>query len=494
MKIHYTRVKKWFGFFCYFMLTLVGAVSAANVPIAQRTDTQQKPTLLIVKPYQITVDGKTATVYRIEQPNGTWGFHGIKGQDFNVIVKNEIAEPTVIHWHGLLLPNSQDGVPYVTQLPILPGQEYHYDFKLVQAGTYWMHSHYQFQLQQLLSAPLIIEDPNDANKNEQNVVLLLTDFSFKKPDIIWKDLRKDEEKNKQNKMTHSMSKSMAAPDLNDVKYDAYLTNYRTLTNPEVVTVKPGAVVRLRLIDGAAGSNYFIHLGSLTGTAIAADGESIEPLKGSIFTLAMGQRLDVLVKIPEGPGVYPILAQGEGTTMQTGLILATSGAKIPAFSNTAATVVGAVTNAQELELKALHPLAKKPIDRVLTVNLEGDMSQYKWTINGQAWPNITPFEIKQGQRVEIIFNNKTSMSHPMHLHGHVFEVIEIDGKPIQGALRDTVLLTPNSTMKVILDADNSGNWLLHCHLLYHGAAGMMTLVDYEGYPKPDLNLIKKEDSM
>lgn len=81
-----------------------------------------------------------------------------------------------------------------------------------------------------------------------------------------------------------------------------------------------------------------------------------------------------------------------------------------------------------------------------------------------------------------------MAHPMHLHGHEFEVTEIDGKSIkQGAMRDTVLVLPNSTVKVQFDANNPGNWMMHCHMLYHQESGMMTIVNYEGVKMPDLKM-------
>ncbi len=454
---------------CMFLLSCFFSISAFA----------QTPAVLIVKKVTIQVNGKPARVFKIEQPDGTWGYQGVKGQDFNVLVKNETNVPTVIHWHGLIDPNNQDGVPYVTQLPIPPGGQYHYDFKLKQSGTYWMHSHYGFQIQQLLSAPLIITDPQSKYADDQNVVMLLTDFSFKNPKAIFADLKKPVMQTKK--------------DLNDVKYDAFLTNYHDLNQPQIVNVTPGKKIRLRIIDGSAGTNFFIHLGVLKGTLIAVDGEHVKPITGSTFTMAIGQRVDIEVAIPKDTGAYPILAQGEGNTMQTGLIIVTPGAKIPTVSEKAATVAGAITDQQELSLRAAHPLPVKKIERVLTVNMQGNMKKYSWTLNGQAWPNVTPLEVKKGERVEMVFNNETSMSHPMHLHGHVFEVTDINGKRFQGAMRDTVLVPAHGTVKVIFDADNPGNWMLHCHVLYHEAAGMMTIVNYKGYPEPNWSLIRKESS-
>jgi FtsP/CotA-like multicopper oxidase with cupredoxin domain len=118
--------------------------------------------------------------------------------------------------------------------------------------------------------------------------------------------------------------------------------------------------------------------------------------------------------------------------------------------------------------------------MLQVTLNGDMANDVWALNDQTWPNITPIEVKKGKRVELVFTNQTSMPHPMHLHGHVFQITEVDGRPISGAMRDTVLITPPQTVKAPFDAADPGYWMLHCHMLYHQAAGMMTVLKYIGF--------------
>jgi FtsP/CotA-like multicopper oxidase with cupredoxin domain len=108
-----------------------------------------------------------------------------------------------------------------------------------------------------------------------------------------------------------------------------------------------------------------------------------------------------------------------------------------------------------------------------------MMGYVWgmPINGMGG---LPGTVDRGERVEIVFRNSTMMSHPMHLHGHVFQVVEVDGKPIRGALRDTILVPPKATLKVQFDADNPGLWAFHCHNLYHMAAGMFGTLAYRGF--------------
>lgn len=166
------------------------------------------------------------------------------------------------------------------------------------------------------------------------------------------------------------------------------------------------------------------------------------------------------------GSFPILAQGEGTKLQTGILFITKDAKVPKLTSTLPEKAKGLTNAQELELHALTPLPKKPIDKKLTLELGGNMQEYIWTLNGQSWPEVTPLVVEKGERVEITFINSTSMSHPMHLHGHVFQVTAINDKAFDGAMRDTILVMPNTRLSIQFDADNPAVWPLHCHVLYH----------------------------
>jgi len=475
----------------------------------------------------LTVDRKTGTVYRIQQDDGTLGYTGAKGGRFRVALENATKDPTSIHWHGLILPDGQDGVPYVTQAPIKPGELRLYDFPLVQAGTYWMHSHFGFQEQPMMTAPLILRDPGAARPEEQEVVVILNDFTAQDPAAILAGLQGRRGATPETRMPSpsagmsgmetggsgtgmsstgtagpgtgmpgmqgpplgaggaatkmgGVKRAMGGRDLNDVQYDAYLANRRPLSDPDVVRVLPGRTVRLRIINAASATNFFVRPGRLRAEAIAVDGEDIVPFPAASFELAIAQRIDLRITLPPGEGTYPVLAQGEGTDMLAGIVLATPGARVPAMSAKAKTVAGALSNGQEMRLRAGRPLSPRPVDRRLRLTLNGDMARYVWMLNDQAWPKITPLQVKQGERAEIAFVNETGMAHPMHLHGHVFQVTEIDGTPMRGARRDTVLVPPKQTIKVQFDAAYPGYWMIHCHVLYHQAAGMMTVLRYEGF--------------
>lgn len=134
-------------------------------------------------------------------------------------------------------------------------------------------------------------------------------------------------------------------------------------------------------------------------------------------------------------------------------------------------------AEEERLRALQPLEPRPADRRLRIALTGEFMDYSWGFDGSGHDEMREHAVKSGERVEIALENRTNMSHPVHLHGHRFQVVEAEGRRFPGALRDTVLVPARSSVTIALDADNAGSWMLHCHNLYHMAAGMMAMLRY-----------------
>ena len=174
---------------------------------------------------------------------------------------------------------------------------------------------------------------------------------------------------------------------------------------------PGRTVRLRIINAGSATNFFVGTGRLRAEAVAVDGEDLVPFPASSFELAIAQRIDLRVTIPRGEGAYSIIAQGEGTDRLAGVVLATPRATVPPLSAKAKTVARALSNGQEKRLRAAHPLPSRAVDRRLRLSLNGDMARYVWTLNGQAWPSITPLQVKQSERVEIAFVNETAWRIP-----------------------------------------------------------------------------------
>ncbi|WP_378947965.1 multicopper oxidase family protein [Mesorhizobium sp. ANAO-SY3R2] len=488
------------------------AASAATLSLAAA------PSLLIPRPARadshkviaagkrvIEVKGKAANVFGLTQADGTSGLVMNAGENFRVRLKNLIGEPTVIHWHGLTPPWQQDGVDGISQDPIPDGGSHDYDFPVTRPGTFWMHSHFGLQEQLMLAAPLIVRDPAEAGQDVQEVVVLFHDFTFRDPQEILAELKggghdmsamqmpasghagHDMSGMAGGQMDHgsmghgsmNMGGQMGAmAHLQDVQYDALLANDRTLDDPEVFAVEPGGRVRLRLINGAASTNMWVDLGQLSGQLIAVDGMPVEPVQGSRFEFAAAQRLDIMLDLPKEASAWPVFAVQEGGRMRTGVVLAAKGANVGKFADMADEDFPAVGFDLERRLRAEKPLADRQATRQHTMML-GEGPNYAWTLDDSVHGSDTPLAVKSGDRFELTFMNHTTMSHPMHLHGHHFQVVAINGRRFAGAMRDTVVVPANMGMVTIaFDADNAGKWALHCHHLYHMAGGMMTSMAYE----------------
>jgi FtsP/CotA-like multicopper oxidase with cupredoxin domain len=466
---------------------LVSALAAAAVgPTVAHAQSGPAPiTALLLERRTIEVNRKPALVFGIRQTDGTYGITTEVGKPFRVRVENKVDQPSLIHWHGLTPPWRQDGVPGISGPPIPPGGSADYDFPLRFGGTFWMHSHEGLQEQSLMLAPLIIHDGRDRS-DQQEIVVMLNDFSFTPPEQIFEDLKKRSGGmpgmasggTSMAPMTSMARPSSALPDLNDVKYDAFLANDRTLADPEIVRVEPGGHVLLRVINASSMSNYHLDLGQLKGELIAVDGLRIVPGMARRFPIATAQRLDIRLAMPRRAAAYPVLAVLEGERKQTGIVLTVGGAAIARIPDTAGTPSPALTLDLERRLRAADPPKPCEPDRVHAINLTGEMSRYIWSINNVAWnKDVPPLPIAAGERVELVMINRTGMPHPMHLHGHQFQVVEIDGRRFPGAVRDTVLVPPGRRVVVAFDANNPGLWAFHCHLLYHLDAGMFTTFRY-----------------
>ncbi len=518
----------------------VGAAPLASLPFV-RSGLAQTPAPLVATTRTLDVDGRAATVLGLVRPDGGQGLVLDAGSRFAVALSNRLAEPTLIHWHGLTPPWDQDGVPDAPKPLMAAGESRTYDFAVGDGGTHWMHAH-TLQEQRLLAAPLIVRTAADRAADEQEVVMLLHDFAFRSPEEILADLRKPSAGHGMDHgampgmamnhgsmpgmgMNHGSMRGMGsmpgmvmnhgampggmgmnhgampggmgmnhgampggmgmdhgampggmagmAMDLNDVDYDAYLANDRTLSDPEVTKVAAGGRVRLRIINAATSTAFVLDTGALEATVVAVDGQPVAPVTGRAFPLSMGQRIDLRVTVPKEGGAFPVLARREGAVERTGVVLATAGAPVKRIEAVASTKAGVLDLELEARLRAAAPLAPRAPDRRYDVTLTGTMAGYQWAMAGGD------VAVKRGERIEITMRNMSMMAHPMHLHGHHFQVVAIDGAPVAGAVRDTVLVPPMRAVTVAVDAGNPGKWAFHCHHLYHMATGMMGSFAYEG---------------
>jgi FtsP/CotA-like multicopper oxidase with cupredoxin domain len=436
---------------------------------------------LVVDRRTIEVKGKAASVFGLRQQNKMWGLHLDPDQRFQLNLINRSDEATVIHWHGQTPPNLQDGVTETGTPLVGAGATRAYDFA-PRPGTHWMHSHYGLQEQRLLAAPLVVRTADDLRLDAQEVTVLLHDFSFREPAEILAQLSHGAMAmpSMGGHSGHTMS-GMAMgnqpTDLNDVEYDAYLANDRTLDDPAVFRTERNGRVRLRLINGATSTAFWIDLGAAVATVMAVDGDPVRPITGSRFPLAQGQRIDLLIPMPAERGVIPVFAQREGDRIRTGAILVTPGATISRFPEQADAVAEPIDLSLEHRLVSATPLSVRASDVTHRIALTGSMMPYVWGIDDRNWSEHKPLRVAKGQRVVLEMANRSPMAHPMHLHGHHFQVVGLNGKALAGAMRDTVLVPADRTVTIAFDADNPGHWLLHCHNLFHMAIGMMTELAY-----------------
>ncbi len=474
------------------------AALAASTALPRMAFAQAVPLSLNATTRVLDIDGKAATVFGLTNGNGGQGLILDPGQRFRVDLTNNLDVETIIHWHGQLPPNVQDGVPNLPMPLLRPGEMRSYDYA-PNPGTHWMHSHVPVQEMNLLAAQLIVRSAEDMASDRQEVVMFLHDFSFRPAEEVLAEITAGMADHDMSTMGDAGMAGMnmdgddamagmdhsgmdmsgggmagMAMDLNDFNFDAYLANDRTLSEPEVITVDKGGRVRLRVVNAAAATSFWIDTGDLDARLVAVDGHAIVPLPGRRFGMAMAQRLDIEIDLP-GSGAWPVLALREGARERTGLFLATPGAEVRqiAVLSEDAALPFDVGLEQELALRAAVPLAARPVDRSQMIMLAGSMQPYVWTIDGQTWGNHKPITARSGERVELMFHNMSMMGHPMHLHGHVFQVINVNGKVIQGAIRDTVYVPPMAMITVALDAGEAAHWMLHCHHMPHLSTGMMT---------------------
>ena len=470
---------------------LAGAAAVSAASIGPRYSfAADAPAELRVESRTLEVKGKAAKVLGIVDAQGRPGINKVFDGRFSVRLTNGLSEETMIHWHGLTPPIAQDGTPMLSGPPLKPGETVDYDFPTRATGTHWMHSHVGLQEQLMLAAPLIIRESDTPLIDEQEHVVMLHDFTFRDPREILAELQAGGGGHAAHAghsmggakeggiagMDHGAMMMGGSAMANDIAFDAFLANDRTLDDPEIVRAEKGGRVRLRIINASAASNMWIDLGELTGSLIAVDGQAVQALTRSRFPISIAQRADIRLELPAKGGAWPILFKVEGGTGQSGIIIQAGDAVVPKVSD-----VGDLQPLLDLKteilLKSMGKTPETAVSKVEMVMLTGGGSDYLWGLNGMSSMHDVLFRVREGERYEVMFHNMTGMAHPMHLHGHYFRVVDINGTRIDGALRDTVLVPVDNMVTIQFDADNPGTWAFHCHHIYHMNSGMMGAIAY-----------------
>lgn len=432
---------------------------------------------LTAAPFNVDLAGLSAA---------TWAYNGrLPGAEVRVragdVIRarftNRLPEATTVHWHGIALRNDMDGAEGVTQEAVAAGGTFVYEFTVPDPGTYWFHPHVGLQLDQGLYAPLIVEDPGEPGRYDREVVLVLDDWTAglsTSPEQNLEDLRA-------GRGAHALHAAGGGPRSEllkgaggDVSYPLHLVNGRQPRDPYVIDASPGERLRLRFINAGSDTPYRVALADHPLSITHTDGFPVEPLTADAVIIGMSERYDVVVTAGS-PGAYPLVAIAEAKANQGLAYLRVGGASIPSQSPPRiAELDRRVVGMAELRAAAAVTLPPGRPDRTHRVILDGGDEGYRWTINGKSGDDLDPLDVRQGEKVRLEFENRTTMFHPMHLHGHTFQVVE----PVAGGPRkDSLIVLPDQRVAVDFIADNPGQWVLHCHNAYHMEGGMETLVSY-----------------
>jgi CopA family copper-resistance protein len=554
----------------------VSAGIATPLPMLSGTDIA-----LTVAHLTRTIDGTRSHAIGI---NGTSPAPLIRlkqGQQVRLSVTNSLDEETSIHWHGLLVPFQMDGVPGIS-FPGIPARTtFTYDFPVVQAGTYWYHSHSGLQEQMGHYGPIVI-DPAGADPivSDREHVIVLSDHSPLHPHAIFRRLKLQggyfnyqkqtlggllagrDQPAGERRMWGGMR--MDPTDVSDVTGATYtyLVNGHGPADNWTALFTPGERVRLRIINASAMTNFNVRIPGLKMTVVQADGQNVRPVAVDEFQIAVAETYDVIVE-PAAPVAHTLVAEawdrsgmaratlaprvgmvaavpalrrrplatmkdmgmGDMAAMDHGAMGGMAGmdhgampgmdkpvkapagdAPMPAMSHS----MRDFANAPGLpKTPTVQTVAPMPMDRTgeppqglsntghtvlvyrdlvalerntdlraptrqLQIHLTGNMERYMWAFDGVKLNEVkAPIPFRQGERVRVTLVNDTMMAHPIHLHGHFFELVTGHGD--HSPRKHTINVAPGGTATFDLTADAVGDWAFHCHMLYHMHAGMMQVV-------------------
>ena len=495
-----------------FILTGLLAVAALGQPVSAKTVEYD----LHIAETTVSPAGKP--VRGLTLNGGIPGpvLHFTEGDWARIRVHNDLAHhSTSTHWHGILLPNAQDGVPEVTTPSIQPGTVHTFEFPIIQSGTYWYHSHTHLQEQQGLYGAIVIQPKTGASpRADREQVLFMSDWTNEDPHEVNRSLLRGSEWYSLKKgTTQSLFGAwkagavrdffdrertrMRPMDLSDIAYDAFLINGQ---RHSTLTGKAGERIRLRLVNGSA-SSYF-YLTSSTGplTLVAADGKAVKPVKVQRLLMAIGETYDALITLPSS-GQYEIRATAQDGSGHASAFLG-AGELHPASDpplpdlyrmdhmlEAALDDEGAAVHAPRPA--APYPLLQSPTPtslprgkpvREIPLHLTGDMERYLWSFNGKTTTEESVVPIKKGEVLRLQLVNDTMMHHPIHLHGFFFRVVNQHG--VRSPLKHTVDVPPMGRRTIEFEANETGDWMFHCHLLYHMMAGMTRVFAVSDGPSPD----------
>jgi len=465
-----------------------------------------------------------------------------EGEYAVIYVKNEMDVETSIHWHGLLLPNFYDGVPYLTTPPIEPGHTFKYEFAIKQSGTYWYHGHTMLQEQAGVFGAFVIHPKKETLDYDKELVLMLSDWTNEKPMSVLRNLKRGNEWYNYRKGTSTplnqvikrgafgaqlkfWKQRMEGADIADIYYPAFLINgEEAIEYPEF---KPGEKVRLRIIDGGASTSFWMTFGGGDPVLVSADGLDIVPVKKNKTFIAIGETYDYIVTIPENGKIeFKIFAQdGSGTASA----FLGKGKTLNAPDVMKPDKIGMMMKMAKMDMKmGAHAFKFRPKkDERYKMKEEYGMQMSDAEMSGMKMdtevnaspynydylksPEKTNFDkdipvkeillnltgnmqryiwsmngvpLSESDKIKIKGNQVTRITlnnlTMMHhpMHLHGHFFRVLNKNGDYSPLKHTVNVPPMESVTIEFYGNEYGDWFFHCHILYHLMGGMARVISYD----------------
>ncbi len=398
------------------------------------------------------------------------------GQPFEARVKNSLQRPgehITIHWHGLRIPNREDGVPFMTQTPIYPGEEGRYAFSPPETGTFFFHTHCNSveHFGRGLVGALIVEGDEIA-KSDADLVLMMKDWRIA-PDGTFLPFTTDD----------GAAKAGTAGTIRSINCS---------TKP-AIAVPASANVRVRVLDVDPARISEIGIDGAEAFVIAVDGNPCTPFPLSSWRMGPSSRLDILLRSAPDGGVVKVMDYFSAEPIVLAELVS-QGKPVRRDKFVAKALRAALLPKADLKAAERLTFAFSATATGASVAAFGDVGgpvigplclskRSFWAINKQAWPSTDHKDLgpplaklQRGKSYIFELQNLTPHSHPIHIHGHTFEVLKSSLRKLPPFRADTVLLLPKERLEVALVADNPGKWMFHCHILEHQETGMMGYIE------------------
>jgi FtsP/CotA-like multicopper oxidase with cupredoxin domain len=450
-------------------LTLVGAASL--IPPVLRPHAQSAPLQTIPSPnqtaspdFQIQI-AETEWELSPKRRIHTSAYDGqipgkllrvIEGKPVTIGITNKLDRAEIVHWHGQWIPPDVDGSMEEGSPMIPPGGSTQITFTPRPFGLHWYHTHtaaHRDLKRGLYSGQfgvLLVEARTNPAPYDQERFLVLHDWD---PYFVASDDGSEM-----------------------VNYVAASINGRMLGHDDPIQVKEGQRVLFHILNASATEAHWLALAGHQFQVIALDGRPV-PTQAKVDLLRLGpaERISAIVTM-NTPGVW-VLGEAQSSFRDAGM------GTVIEYANRPGKPQGPPETKLQWDYRLFGDSSTadhKPdvtVPLVFTSHFEGHGALDRWMINGKSFPETDPVLLKTGLRHRLVFENRSTDDHPVHLHRHAFELISIRGKTTSGVLKDVVIVEAKSTVEVDLIANNPGITLFHCHQQDHMDSGFMTLFRY-----------------